>query len=156
MKCGDNYSTPGCLGSLGSGRGSESEPVRESENAANGKPSGHRLQRRVPGSSRGAEGQNSDFRVWICEEEGVVKGSWRCRGRGREEGGLQLGRTPVCVPKFRTATAGCSENLVPVRISGGGALSKLSPHLALVYCLDSMEPAESWGVGRRGSGPPKI
>lgn len=31
----------------------------------------------------GAEGKKSDFRVWTCEEEGVVKGSWRSRGPGR-------------------------------------------------------------------------
>lgn len=31
----------------------------------------------------GAEGQNSDFRVWRCEEEGMGTGSWPGRGGGR-------------------------------------------------------------------------
>lgn len=31
----------------------------------------------------GAEGQNSDFRVWRCEEEGVGTVSWPGRGGGR-------------------------------------------------------------------------
>lgn len=46
-------------------------------------PAGTGCRDEYPEALGGAEGQNSDFRVWICEEEGVVKGSWRCRGRGR-------------------------------------------------------------------------
>lgn len=31
----------------------------------------------------GAEGQNSDFKMWRCDEEGVETGSWPGRGGGR-------------------------------------------------------------------------
>lgn len=55
----------------------------------------------------GAEGQNSDFKTWRCDEEGVETGSWPGRGggRGRVRGGLRVsprgsGQTPRSVWVF--------------------------------------------------------
>lgn len=73
----------------------------------------------------GAEGQNSDFRVWRCEEEGVGTGggSWPGRGRGRgrvREAGEDTGFVPPS-PRVGTDTAeflGLSQNPTSVSTPG--------------------------------------
>lgn len=89
MKCGSNYSTPVCQGL------SQSLMIRKERRKRTSSRTRLRMGNRESAAPRethgaeslqklfgGAEGQNSDFRVWRCEEEGVGTGSWPGRGGG--------------------------------------------------------------------------
>lgn len=82
------------LGSLGSGRG---EPVGESLERSQWKASlGAHCVKESPETLWGTEGQNSDFRVWTCEKEGVGEGELTLQRTGERKGAEAREDSGVC------------------------------------------------------------